>query len=139
MNEQQPFDPERSRVAQGKEAGWEMTIPKFLLNPLVWIIVVILVFGGYQLVRTSPKNNVDQEFKALCEKDFGKDAWMSMKPMKDGKELSDAPCWGCMVDDNNMTCDRNEYENLGSKKSSAVQKQSLLATLKKTLIPQLQN
>ena len=103
----------------------DIRLPKFLFNPFVWIVVVILLFGGYQLVSSSPKNNIDQSFKALCEKDFGKDAWMSMKPVKDGKELSDTACWGCMVDNNNMTCDRNEYENLRSKKNSAVQKQSL--------------
>jgi len=44
---QQPFD-----NAQGKEAGWEMKVPKLIGNPLLWIAVVAVVaFGGYQLLN----------------------------------------------------------------------------------------
>lgn len=94
---------------RNQEPGWEISFPKFLLNPILWMVIGVLVFVGYQLInKTSDKG--DSVFQATCEKDFGKSAWMNMSPKKDGKELSDKPCWGCMVDDNNMICGRGQYE-----------------------------
>lgn len=47
MEDKQPFD-----NAQGKEAGWEMKVPRFMANPLVWIVVIVIVaFFGYQLLK----------------------------------------------------------------------------------------
>ena len=68
---------------------------------IVVLAVVVLVVGRIELTPEQA------EFKKLCETD-GKQ-WMLMEPMKDGKTISDKKCWGCMVDDNNMICDQNEY------------------------------
>ena len=35
-----------------QEAGWEMKVPRFMANPLVWVVVVVIVaFFGYQLLK----------------------------------------------------------------------------------------
>ena len=35
-----------------KEAGWEIELPKFLLNPVIWIAAAgIIIFGIYKLIR----------------------------------------------------------------------------------------
>ncbi len=94
-----------------QEAGWEITLPKFLFNPFVWIVAIgALVFGGYLLISRVPADKGDPVFQAMCEKDYGKSGWMKMVPTKDGKKISNNPCWGCMVDDNNMICGREQYE-----------------------------
>ncbi len=105
-----------------EENKLETKVPKFLLNPSVLVVLIAVGFGGYWLVSlvqniTSQKVEVfDTEFQAMCQKDIGELAWMKMIPIRDGKKISDEACFGCMFDDDNMICDRNEYENLKAQK-----------------------
>jgi len=57
-----------------QEAGWEMKIPRFMANPLVWIVLVVVVaFGGYQLLNrpaqeTTPvTNNTSQSSAQITQ------------------------------------------------------------------------
>ena len=90
----------------------------FLSNPKVWIVLVVIVLVGFWVMmllqnietRKMEKKVVDSEFRAMCEQDLGELAWMKMVPFRDGVRSSEEACFGCMVDDNNMICDRVEYE-----------------------------
>ena len=47
---------------RNQEPGWEITIPKFLTNPLIWVLIIgIVAFGGYQLLnRPTEKSETPQ-------------------------------------------------------------------------------
>lgn len=53
---------------------------------------------------TPPSN-----FERICENNG--DSWMKMKPMKDGKFVSNSECFGCMPDEKNHICSISEYLN----------------------------
>lgn len=41
-----------------QEAGWEISLPKILFNPLVWVLVIAIIgFGGYKLLSGSGQNS----------------------------------------------------------------------------------
>lgn len=100
----------------------DIRLPKFLFNPLTWIVALVVIgFAGYTIAnRPAPQTSTegDLAFKALCIEDKGEGAWMKMKPMKEGKILSENTCWGCMVDNNNMICDKSEYEKKNNENKS---------------------
>ena len=75
-------------------------------NKLILALFLILVFiAGCQ---SSQKN---ASFEKLC-KEKTPDNWMDLKPMKDGKFVSDVSCWGCMSEDGmNHFCSIGEYKN----------------------------
>lgn len=45
----------------GQQAGWEFTVPKFLANPLIWVLIVgVIVFGAYKLFSGSGESSSTQ-------------------------------------------------------------------------------
>lgn len=63
-----------------------------------------------QNIKNQKSPSYDMQFRMMCEKDFGGNAWMVMDPMRNGEKISDKACYGCMVDSNNMICSKAEYE-----------------------------
>ncbi|RJQ22101.1 hypothetical protein C4580_01350 [Candidatus Woesearchaeota archaeon] len=48
-----------------------------------------------------------QEYKSLCDQD--NNPWMLMNEMKDGKIIGPS-CYGCMPNERNHICTREEYK-----------------------------
>lgn len=49
------------------------------------------------------------DFRDVCRADGGE--WMLMQPLRGNVVLSEKMCWGCMVDDANHICSRQEYSD----------------------------
>lgn len=72
------------------EPGWEMNVPRFLTSPFVWVVLVVLVvFGGYQLVYQSARESPPQQTVSVGQVNANQPA-AEVKPLGYFKKVSDS-------------------------------------------------
>lgn len=84
-----------------------MKLSKILITAIIFVIllvVLILWFFVFRTPRTTELGNLT--FEELCKKNG--DQWMEMEPIRKGKVIGEAMCFGCMIADNHF-CSDDEY------------------------------